>query len=243
MDKSSAAVTAMVRELFDAKATTWSAKYASGGPLASRLAHLAGAVRRQAPSGGAVLDLGCGTGDLAWELARSGFQVTGCDISAQMLSQAASEHPPAVIEWVRLEAEWQKLPFLPNCFDTVVASSVLEYVSDPAAILRECGRVLRPGGFMLCTVPNSRHPVRWVEWAVGRAARAPLQHALRHRSPRLNAYLTYLTISRQRHGTRWWAAAGLSAGLHVMACPSASCKHGALHHLTLQKTSTARGHG
>ena len=54
-------------------------------------------------------------------------------------------------------------------FDAVVAASVLEYVDSPAAVLGECARVLRPGGVMLCTVPDLAHPVRWLEWAAAAA--------------------------------------------------------------------------
>ena len=75
--------------LFDAKAVTWSAKYAPDGPLAGRLASLSAAVSRYARAGDRVLDLGCGTGELARTLAAAGLRVTGCDISRQMLLRAA----------------------------------------------------------------------------------------------------------------------------------------------------------
>jgi SAM-dependent methyltransferase len=224
LGRDGAAVTAQVRQLFDAKAATWSAKYAPGGRLTGRLEQLRTAVGQRVSPGGTVLDLGCATGDLARELAAGGLRVAGCDISAQMLDRAARADPAGIAEWVRLEPGWRRLPFADAAFDAIVAASVLEYVSAPAAVLRECARVLRPEGTLLCTVPDLRHPVRWLEWPAGLLARSALARSALagavarvwgrvDGSPALDAYLTYLRISRQRRRHRWWLAAAGQAGL------------------------------
>jgi SAM-dependent methyltransferase len=95
----------------------------------------------------------------------------------------------------------------------VIASSVFEYVDDPVAVLRECRRVLRPAGIVLCTVPDQRYPVRWLEQLIATLAREPALGAACRYWPRLGAYLAYLRISRQRHSARWWQAAALRADL------------------------------
>ena len=82
--------TQQVQLLFDAKARSWAAKYAPDGRLAGRLTRLADAIGYHVATGGRVLDLGCGTGELARHLAGAGLRVTGCDISANMLGQAAA---------------------------------------------------------------------------------------------------------------------------------------------------------
>lgn len=206
-----------VRQLFDAKAPTWSAKYAPKGRLTGRLTRLADAVTYYTPAGGSVLDLGCGTGELATAIAAAGMRTTGCDISPEMLSRAAAADPSGMVDWVQLDPGWQRLPFGPETFDAVAAASVLEYVEDPVTVLRECGRVLRPGGFVLCTAPDPRHPIRWLEWLARIAARLPSSAAVRGWR-RLDSYATYLQISRQRHPAHWWQATAREAGL--LAPPS-----------------------
>jgi SAM-dependent methyltransferase len=134
-----------VLRLFESMAAGWAANYAPDGPLVGRLADLSAAVGWYARTGSRVLDLGCGTGELARALAAAGLRVTGCDISPQMLLRAARDRDGCA-GWVRLEPDWRRLPFASAAFDVVVAASVLEYVAEPAAVLRECARVLRPGG-------------------------------------------------------------------------------------------------
>ena len=214
----------LVRALFDAKAACWPAKYVAGGPLAGRLVQLARAVGELAPPGGELLDLGCGSGELARHLAASGYRVTGCDIAPTMLRQAAAADARSAVRWVRLEPCWQALPFADGSLDAVVSASVLEYVPDPGAVLAECARVLRPGGVLVCTVPDVTHPVRWLEWplrlvagtslaTVALAAGASRSALAGGASRRAGQYLAYLRASRQRRRTGWWCATARAAGL------------------------------
>ncbi|MGH3401407.1 MAG: class I SAM-dependent methyltransferase [Streptosporangiaceae bacterium] len=221
MTDQAAAGAAQVRDLFDAKAATWSAKYEAGGPLTGRLARLSAAVQARTALGDRVLDLGCGTGDLARRLAAAGRRVTGCDISGQMLTEAALAGPAQAVEWAALDADWHRLPFETGTFSAVVVSSVLEYVDDPVAILSECARVLWPGGALLCTVPDLRHPVRWLEWLAAVAAGQPVFAAVAKPLPSVDRHLAYLRVSRQRHTFRWWSTAAARAGLRDAASTEA----------------------
>jgi SAM-dependent methyltransferase len=206
-----------VLTLFDEKAAGWPGKYAADGRLAGRLTQLADAVLNLTVAGGELLDLGCGSGELARHLAAVGYQVTGCDIAPRMLRQAAATDRERAVRWVRLEPRWRTLPFAADSLDVVIAASVLEYVRDPAAVLGECARVLRPGGLLLCTVPDVAHPVRWLEWPLGWAARTPLAAIARCVPHRPGQYLAYLRTSRQRRRASWWYAAGRRAGLEPAA--------------------------
>lgn len=204
-----------VQRLFDLKARAWPAKYAPGGPLAERRDSLSRAVSRWVMPGGRVLDLGCGTGEVSRHLAATGLRVTACDISVEMLRQAAGSSGDGVV-WVQLDSGWRSLPFATASFDAVIAASLLEYVADPVRVLHECGRVLRPGGVLICTVPDVRHPVRWFEGLARTAAREVLP-GVAGRWPRLRQYHAYLQVSRQRHPVSRWLHMASQAGLHRIA--------------------------
>ena len=117
--------------------------------LARRRAFLMGAVR----PGDRVLDLGCGDGAFAAELAGAGAHVVGVDVSEEALRRARGAHPGLE---VRLVAPDEPLPFEDASFDAVWAGEVVEHVMDVARLLSEVRRVLRPEGRLLLTAPN--HP-------------------------------------------------------------------------------------
>ena len=91
----------------------------------------------------AVLDVATGTGLVARAIAeRYGCEVVGLDRSADMLSAAAARN--GHIPLVRGRAE--SLPFPDGSFDHLTFTYLMRYVDDPAAVMRELARVVRPGG-------------------------------------------------------------------------------------------------
>ena len=99
------------------------------------------------------------------------MQVIGCDISREMLRQAARIEAGADVRWVHLDIGWRELPFPDASFDAVIAASILEYVAVPNSVLAEYARVLRPSGVLLCTVPDIYAPVQYAGLSVCLASR------------------------------------------------------------------------
>jgi ubiquinone/menaquinone biosynthesis C-methylase UbiE len=103
--------------------------------------------------GDAVLDLGCGPGNLLGKLI--GARIVGVDLSESLLSQARRRAAQqAHVELLCADA--QDLPLAPSSFDRLVCSELLEHVLDPSAVIAEIHRVCRPGARVVFTVPNER---------------------------------------------------------------------------------------
>ena len=110
------------------------------------------------PGGGAALDVGTGTGDLARELRRQGAaRVVGADFSLEMLTTArakAAAAGDAGVSWALADA--LHLPFPDGTFDCVTNAFVLRNLADLPAGLAEMARVLTPGGRLVCL--DMTHP-------------------------------------------------------------------------------------
>jgi 2-polyprenyl-3-methyl-5-hydroxy-6-metoxy-1,4-benzoquinol methylase len=110
-------------------------------------AEAAGAARA---SPARVLDVGCGEGRFAAELARRGFPVVGVDVAEEPLRRARAREPALEVRIVPAEGQW---PLADASFDVVWAGETIEHVADTVGWLSEVHRVLRPGGRLLLSTP------------------------------------------------------------------------------------------
>lgn len=98
--------------------------------------------------GAQVLDLCCGTGDMAFALRRqagkSSPKILGADFSHAMLQRAGSKSTATALQWV--EADALRLPFPDGHFDLVTSAFGFRNLANYDAGLEEIARVLRPGG-------------------------------------------------------------------------------------------------
>ena len=109
-----------------------------------------------------VLDLGCRDGALTRAYAE-GNDVVGVDADRDALA-AASE--------LGIETRWadldEPLPFDEASFDVVVAGELLEHLRNPHALVTDVGRVLRPGGTFVASVPNAYRLKNRLRFLAGR---------------------------------------------------------------------------
>jgi 2-polyprenyl-6-hydroxyphenyl methylase/3-demethylubiquinone-9 3-methyltransferase len=116
-----------------------------------------------------ILDVGCGAGFLSNELALAGHKVTGVDLSESSLAVAHRYDKTQTVVYTVANAF--ELPFPDESFDVLCAMDFLEHVEDPAKVIKEFARVLKPGGKFFFHTFN-RNFIAWliiiklVEWLI-----------------------------------------------------------------------------
>jgi SAM-dependent methyltransferase len=100
------------------------------------------------PAGSRVLDVACGTGNLAVPLARSGCIVTGLDIAPNLLEQARDRAKSEGLNIAFDEGDAEQLPYADGSFDAVVSMFGAMFAPRPEVVAAEMARVLKPGGLL-----------------------------------------------------------------------------------------------
>lgn len=98
-----------------------------------------------------ILDIGCGGGLACEPLARLGAKVSGIDADAQAIA-VAQEH--AEKAGLKIAYENRTSEELNKKYDVVLALEVVEHVRDIGAFVRECARLVRPGGLVIFSTLN-----------------------------------------------------------------------------------------
>ncbi len=122
-----------------------------------------------------VLDLGCGSGEVARVVLRSHWPLDGLEYvpAEARVAQASGVYRTVV------RADAAAMPLASNAYGAVYSHSVLEHVQDDLGAVAEAARVLRPGGRLVFTVPAPAF-ARRVERESGKAARRALDARLGH---------------------------------------------------------------
>jgi SAM-dependent methyltransferase len=93
-----------------------------------------------------LLDVGCGSGQLALIAARAGAQVTGCDIATNWLEKARARAAEEGLNVTFEEGDAESLPYEDAQFDTVISLIGAMFAPRPDLVAAELKRVCRPGG-------------------------------------------------------------------------------------------------
>lgn len=112
------------------------------------------------PPGARVLDVACGAGLVALPLAEAGYRVEGVDLAANALDVARQRVPPGADATFRV-ADATALDAPDATYDAVLLLDMLEHVEDPARVIAEAGRVVRPGGVVVFNTFNQT-PLAWL---------------------------------------------------------------------------------
>jgi 2-polyprenyl-6-hydroxyphenyl methylase/3-demethylubiquinone-9 3-methyltransferase len=126
-------------------------------------------VQKQIGSHASILDIGCGAGLLTNHLSLKGFTTTGIDISQSSLLVAQNSDTTGNVRYKHANA--YALPFQNESFDVVCAMDILEHVEEPALLIAEASRVLKPDGILFFHTFNRNFLsflliIKGVEWFV-----------------------------------------------------------------------------
>ena len=120
-----------------------------------------------------LLEIGCGIGTDLVRFARGGARVTGVDLAPTAIDLARKNFllHGVTAEELRV-ANGEALPYPDGSFDVVYGHGVVQYTADAPQLIRECHRVLKPGGTAIFMVYNR---VSWLN-ALSKVMKVPLEH-------------------------------------------------------------------
>ena len=137
-----------------------------------KLHHLLRLVDFDGYRGRTVLEVGCGAGvDLA-RFAKGGADVSGVDLAESAIDLARANFTQQGLHGYFEVADGERLPFPDNTFDLIYAHGVVQYTANPRQLVKECHRVLKPGGRAIFQVYNR---VSWLN-ALSKLMKVGLEH-------------------------------------------------------------------
>jgi SAM-dependent methyltransferase len=119
-----------------------------------------------------VLEVGCGAGVDLVRFAKGGARVVGIDLARSAVDLAAANFAQQGLRAGLLVGDGEILPFASDVFDLVYAHGVVQYTVDPARLVAECRRVLKPGGVAIFQAYNR---VSWLN-ALSKVMKVALEH-------------------------------------------------------------------
>jgi ubiquinone/menaquinone biosynthesis C-methylase UbiE len=107
-----------------------------------------------------VLEIGCGTGIISLGIAPYVARVVATDISPEMIAIAQDKAARAAVSNVEFQVcDGYSTPYDDGVFDAVLVFNTLHVVKEPAALLQEAHRLLKPGGYLVTATDCYGEPV------------------------------------------------------------------------------------
>lgn len=135
-------------------------------------------------SGNKVLDVGCCLGHISKMIADLGNEVTGIDVTPELIEEARKVFPN--VKFLCVDAMALSNFFSENEFDCVVACEVIEHVLNPNLFLKETFKVLKKGGKLILTTQNSNAIHFRIRMLLGRFRWDPTHFRLYSKSEIIN---------------------------------------------------------
>jgi len=112
--------------------------------------------------GDTVLDVGCGAGVFSQAMAKEAKEVIGLDYSETNIKAVKKRYGEISNLKFKL-SDATNMPFDDECFDSILATELIEHIDDDSKFVEECGRVLKKGGRVVITTPCT-NPTISVDW-------------------------------------------------------------------------------
>jgi SAM-dependent methyltransferase len=142
---------------------------------------LIGELRELGMEKGKLLDIGAGRGELLRVARENGWTATGIETSPTFADYASDYSGVEILRKPLLECRLNE-----NTFDAVILAAVLEHLYNPAEVMQEISRILKPGGAVFLDVPNEQglyfiignlyQRLRLRDWVVNLAPTFPPYH-------------------------------------------------------------------
>lgn len=155
-----------------------------------------------------AVDLGCGSGILAAELARVCGEVVGVDVSSEVLSVARAHAERVGLSNLRfIQGEMTTLDLPDSCCDVAILSQTLHHLPDPILGLKVAARLLKPGG-RLILMELLPHDEAWVTEKLGHLHLGFSAIALESMMEKVGFQITSLETLPPLRGERFRAVQG-----------------------------------
>jgi ubiquinone/menaquinone biosynthesis C-methylase UbiE len=134
---------------WDSRAASWNSRSRGMWETGSRK-DIVPFIKEFVPVGSLVCDLGCGDGTGSEKLAEAGYEVTGIDVSDEMLKRARQN--PRNEQCIFSKGNLSDSGSPDNHFDAVMAINSIEWTNHPYEALKEMARVLKPDGYACISI-------------------------------------------------------------------------------------------